>query len=142
MNRTTPQHNPAHFALRHRARRRSNSSSVQALGVFSLIPLEICTIIWKYLLIDRKHIKISYTTTLSPIPDSEGKPQLQKFKARLPTVSILRLSKAIHTEIEEILFATTCLNSTIVPALPVTCLFSCKLLACERIGRCSSLYST
>jgi hypothetical protein len=69
-----------------------------------LIPLEIYTYIWKYLLIDCKHIKISYTATPSPIPDSKGKPQLQKFKAWLPTASILRLSKAIYTEVEEIVY--------------------------------------
>jgi hypothetical protein len=96
--------NSTHFALQHRATPRSNSSCIHPLGVFSLIPLEIRTLIWKDLLIDCKHIKISYTATPSPIPDSEGKPQLQKFKARLPTASILRLSKAIHAEVEEIVY--------------------------------------
>src|SRR5438045_5578515 len=89
-----------------------------------------------------EHIKISYTTTPLSFPDSEGKPQLQKFEARLPTASMLRVSKAIYAETEKILYHNNVLNSTVVLTQPATCSFSCRLLAGERIGQYNSSYFT
>jgi hypothetical protein len=69
------------------------------------IPLEVRLMIWNLLLVPYEHIEICYSTDLSPIPDSRGNPQAQAIMSQILAPTILRVSRNIHREAEEVLYS-------------------------------------
>ncbi len=80
----------------------SEATSTRA-GINS-IPLEVRQMIWIQLLVPNEHVKISYTTEQWSTPDSQGNPQIQTIKSQIPAPSILRVSRNVHYEAEEVLY--------------------------------------
>jgi hypothetical protein len=72
--------------------------------LISSSPLNVRNMIWSLLLVPNEHINICYSTTPSPFPDSQGNPWIPITKSQIPAPSILRVSKAIHAEAENILY--------------------------------------
>jgi hypothetical protein len=73
-------------------------------GIYS-VPLEVRRMIWYEVLVPIQPVDVCYSTNLSQHPDSQGKPQAEAIKSPILAPSILRVSKIIHEETEEVLYS-------------------------------------
>jgi hypothetical protein len=84
--------------------RLSMSSSSANKNYLNRLPPELRRMIWSSLLTLAHLIKISYKRTPSVIPDDRGQPRFELVRGPIRHSSILRVSKTINQESEEVLY--------------------------------------